>query len=656
MKRKNTLKLLLAPIALSALAFGVTEMKSEALSASADANVTLVELDEKAAIRTADPYGIRFIGSVNVALEQAKTMTIGADVSFTYNGTDYSTEVTADSEKLYEQTTDDGNTYFNIALVDLENDAFNVNFSVQAWVKETAESKKVYSSTTATRSIAYVAGRAKAAGEKAEILDTIINTASEGFTLSANELAMKTGQTKTVEVSGTEVDVVTYEIEDTSVATVDAAGNVTAIKTGSTKLTVTIGNNERDCNISVSEPTATPLDLTSASGLTLGGYELTVDDNFVVSDVLALPALFGAIPEGKEIVAYKQVIGETITPLTATENENELKGVQAGESTQFRFETADGDYYYADVPVYTLVIESKDDLLNMTRILEANKADNGTDDDGNKLYSSGGYFVLGGNVKYATNFCNRFEIANVASDKHGFTGVFDGRGYTISGIRLRRGVKSSDKSNENLSLSRGLFGSLTSSAVVKNVNFDDVCAADNEATNTGILGYFVNGTVSNISLTFTNTSSQGLRSYSGTLAHQIGASAKLNNIVVQIKDITYTGTNAGWLASICNASATASHVYVINTTEKSFDYTYAKNKTQAGNFSKILGETCAYFQGYTDSEGDEVTAIEAFKNGMKTTIDNKTATQSSFTVDKTAFDSEYWDWSDDVPVVYHKEA
>ncbi|MBQ8292093.1 MAG: Ig-like domain-containing protein, partial [Clostridia bacterium] len=580
MKRKNALRLLLAPIALSALAFGVMEMNLEPLSASAGTEIQLVEIDERAAIRTANPYGIRFIGNVNATLEEANTMILGADVEFTYNGQEYSAEVTADNTKLYEQTAG-GNAYFNIALVDLEDDAFNVEFSVKAWVKETAASEKVYSATTATRSIAYVAGRAKAAGETASILDTIINTASANFALSTDELAMKTGQIKAVSVSGTGVDVVKYEITDTSVATVDNAGNVTAIKAGSTELIVTIGNNQRTCDITVTDPVAMPLDLTNASGLTLGGYELTVGKDYVVSDALAVPDLFAAVPDtAEEIVAYKQVIGETVTPLTATDNANELKGVQAGESTQFRFEEADGDYYYADLPVYTLVISDKDELLNMTKILDANKVDNGLNDASQQLYSSGGYFVLDSNVDYNANFCNQFSIDNVASDKHGFTGVFDGRGYTISGIRLRRAGTSP---TTNVSYSRGLFGSLTSSAVVKNVNFDNVCHADIEVKYTGILGYFVNGTVSNISVTFTNENSQGLRANSGTLAYQIGASARLNNIVVQIKDITYAG-DAGWLARVCNVNAQASHVYVINTTAKSYTYTYVGSKDGNTNF------------------------------------------------------------------------
>ena len=77
-----------------------------------------------------------------------------------------------------------------------------------------------------------------------------------------------------------------------------------------------------------------------------------------------------------------------------------------------------------------------------------------------------------------------------------FHGTFDGRGYTISGLNLARPT----------TMYCGLFGQITSSASVKDVNFENVAIRGGEYT--GTLAGFSSGNITNVRITNGSVNSQ----------------------------------------------------------------------------------------------------------------------------------------------------
>ncbi len=74
--------------------------------------------------------------------------------------------------------------------------------------------------------------------------------------------------------------------------------------------------------------------------------------------------------------------------------------------------------------------------------------------DGNDY--NGKYFKLGGNIEYDSSIENNYTA--IGTDSNPFEGIFDGNGYTVSGINIQ--------SNESY---QGLFGVVESGGVVRNV-------------------------------------------------------------------------------------------------------------------------------------------------------------------------------------------
>ena len=159
---------------------------------------------------------------------------------------------------------------------------------------------------------------------------------------------------------------------------------------------------------------------------------------------------------------------------------------------------------YTDVEVITKIIRTEEDLKNMQTlggVHEDKRTVGGTEIT---FYPYSGYFVLGNNIRatvsvdaehaYGAKTCahDGYRSANV--DGMGFTGVFDGRGYTISGFTLKEG---------------GIFGDVSTGAVIKNVAFTNIQLDGSKASG---------------------------------VAHAI-RKAELNNIFLEVSN---EKTNAGW--------------------------------------------------------------------------------------------------------------
>lgn len=75
----------------------------------------------------------------------------------------------------------------------------------------------------------------------------------DAINISATSLSLSAGQSKTLTVSGT-TEAVQWSSDNTSVATVNSAGKVTAKKTGKATITATIGSTTLTCSVTVKKP------------------------------------------------------------------------------------------------------------------------------------------------------------------------------------------------------------------------------------------------------------------------------------------------------------------------------------------------------------------------------------------------------------------
>ena len=109
---------------------------------------------------------------------------------------------------------------------------------------------------------------------------------ASGFTISPATLSVAIGATSRITIS----QQATFKSEDTTIASVDAGGNVTGVKIGSTKITVTSAKNEvKTCAVTVTAVSAVvssalPSSCNGSWGLSAGsGALMTVQDSYWVS-------------------------------------------------------------------------------------------------------------------------------------------------------------------------------------------------------------------------------------------------------------------------------------------------------------------------------------------------------------------------------------
>ncbi len=650
MKRKQTIKMLLIATALTFVG-GATMAKN---AVEAYANEKPVSMNAAAAIRTEDPNGIRFYGQITDDCKEAITQetTMGVKVSFTYNEVDYSEEKTVDLAKLYQK---EGVWTYNAVIAGLPEDAYNMDISVQAFVQMTANGEKVYSEATTTHSIAYIAGQAKKNGEIGTFYDTVINKASENFILSDSAVTLKVGGEKQITYSGTAVKYVQYEIEDDTIASIDDTGKITAIKAGSTTLTVTIGNNTQTCAITVSAP----VNLGE-----LGDVQLSRDDttNEVGTSFDATSLMTALTKKSAEatIQTVKQIVNGETKELTYDADTNTLSGAVAGVSTIVLTDNV-GNEYTATLHVCTLIIKTKTDLSLMTTILEANKVRTGGNASGEiPTFTSGGYFVLGANITWSSGFKSNFILsASYAEvDNNGFTGTFDGRGYTISGLLMQANTDTDTTTGQALH-SVGLFTYIAESGVVKNVKIQGVAATSNEKS--AILAHVIEGKVQNVNIVYYVANRTPTISNTGILCCRATNSAVFENIVVDISQLAFkhNGNNWGllWAYTDLDGLTMVKGVYVIGGATAVMQ---SSGKVWCGAEAQNSATVSAMSR--TGHEGAYFSSADNFTNGLETTAfvadgsayAETTAEHNAWTYINANFSADIWDLSGAIPTLKAK--
>ena len=203
---------------------------------------------------------------------------------------------------------------------------------------------------------------------------------------------------------------------------------------------------------------------------------------------------------------------------------SETIGSKVLGTVRFVFATEDVTYIVSSFKIATKNLTTKKDVQNMRYY-------GGVDTTStNKNY--GGYFVMTKNIvmdydssKVAISTYN-YAVSNDGT--YGFTGIFDGNGYSLSGFWV------------GFTDEYSMFGNVAESGVIRNVAFTDFTYRLGQYIKCGVLGHNFNGTLENVYIEAAiNASSKGEQPHS-PIAYSM-AKAKLKDVVIKF-DTTNLGT------------------------------------------------------------------------------------------------------------------
>ena len=300
-----------------------------------------------------------------------------------------------------------------------------------------------------------------------------------------------------------------WETTDETVAICDEQGRVQAVGAGETELVAkyAINGNVYDAVISVNvlRPSVEfgniDVDLSKAIGdyayLNLGYDAMLVTEVIATENNESVPF----IAEGNSLKIEKDLFADRLGV-----NKVEIIATKAK--------------YVGQVTVATCVIATAEDLEAMIGI--ARIADSYTEGSKYSYYKKAdGYFVLAANIDYENK---AFGLTDSTAENEGFVGIFDGRGYTISNIKVADG-------------SRGLFGGVGKTGVIKNVAFINVQNTENNDPGDGynrrnLLAYTFYGTLENVYIEATRGAITG--AFSGVIGQYKAGTIK--NLVAVITE------------------------------------------------------------------------------------------------------------------------
>lgn len=245
--------------------------------------------------------------------------------------------------------------------------------------------------------------------------------------------------------------------------------------------------------------------------------------------------------------------------------------------------------YQMKATVVTMILDSKEDLDNLHMVSKVND-----------VAVWDGYFVLGNDIEYNgvfSTFCGQ-EQGGTWGGETGFVGIFDGRGYSIKGFATAGAFG-------------GLFGTIGTNGIVKNVGFIDAEIKDS-ADRSGIVASFVYGKISNV---FVQVKQNGAW-WCGGIAEYVYPSAEISNSIVYVTQTNMRDTNLALTAF-------------------SFDNAILKN-----NYS--VGALELYRRG-GDSPvaGEERSDLRKFNSYLE---------MKNANLDVSTFDANIWELSSGVPV------
>ncbi|MDE6373229.1 MAG: Ig-like domain-containing protein, partial [Clostridia bacterium] len=414
------------------------------------------------------------------------------------------------------------------------------------------------------------------------------------ITLSATELTLTVNGTKTVTASAYTADNApvaapfAWSSSDEAVATVEN-GVVKGIAGGTVTITVSFGNVQATCTVTVSEITLDPITLTGFS------YAYNGVNDFVIENE-AFPA------EASEITAT--VIGMdggeiTLTGITLSGNTLTIPAAQFN-SANMPTKSVQMTLYFDGVPmtvngVYLIyTINNLTELQNMKSRLTA-------DFDG--------HLLLGADIDFTGVAMNTWAMKSVA-----FKGIFDGGLHTISNITYAINATAC-----------GLLGNIQAGAVARNIIMTNLSIN----SYSGGIAYLNYGTVENCYVKgelvrdgLNANSAPGNFGCGLLVGRSLNASAKIENCIVEMTGHgeIYDGTNAS--ATIYGGAAFG--MMGAGVTQAKYTNCYAVNadgitlcsNSKPSVFSNFTGETCGNFETMTELLADETAGELAASLGL----------------------------------------
>lgn len=391
---------------------------------------------------------------------------------------------------------------------------------------------------------------------------------------------------------------VVWESDNTDAVQVSQTGAYEFVGEGSATITVTYGKFKATCTVEVDaaavqivDRTGTTLDVEANSTTGLGtqivnaGVEAELFDTFTPTAVY-----FESAPD----TDYNDDAGAESAFFAAYDTGNE-----AARTLTLIVANGDTALYRVKVLVVTKIITTYDELTKMQEYGGVTTAQV-TDGTATCTYHNySGYFVLGGNIivgaeEDALEVGSRESLSSQGSinANYGFSGVFDGRGYTISGLKVYHS---------------GLFGDLATGSVIKNVAFNNVTVTGNtDNSGAGVIGYTSCGaTIENVFISMSTSSAR-----SGAIAGRYMRGGTLKNVVICYEKTG--GYNSGAVSCWTAGALTVDNVYVIYTTS-----TPEKDR-------KLVGEQTFLSNG-TVTEYQEANLSEATFTGLSDTYWTVTA-------------------------------
>ncbi len=259
--------------------------------------------------------------------------------------------------------------------------------------------------------------------------------------------------------------------------------------------------------------------------------------------------------EVKRVMLHGETVG-TYTKITRTvdldKNKLPVSAALMGEDKEFVIET-DRAYYIQQANIYTMVIDTKEELDMMGDIAKACNPSG-------LLWD--GYFVLGADIEYN----GRFKSVGYSSTiyncpervqdwtnglVHGFQGVFDGKGHNVDGLSIDEGTECG-----------GLFGVLNAKGCVRNASFTNASVA----ANSGLICVAGAGTIENVYIQYSSIGAGSLHPsqvrYSGTFFQQgVDVGASVIDCIIDISKAKFS--NSQYVQAMGDPNVEYQRVFVI---------------------------------------------------------------------------------------------
>ncbi len=302
------------------------------VSAGGNENIENVLMEEGASVRykeqeEEDRSGIRFSAYIS---EEFKSENPSAEygmlmIPSTLLGAEE--ELTAETENAADKVTEvwlansdkEGYDKFSTVLYDIPESAYGTVIAARAYIKN--GENYIYSETTQYRSIAQVASGLIAKGaERGEELLSYVDGALKPengghFEVTQTEISLYEGQSMTPEMTVVPAELVaTYKSDNEEVVSVSETGTITAVASGNTDVTVTIGSSVKTISVTVYN-TADPLLV--ASDLDFSGLIPYDQDNFSTGNRIVSKAVTVILSENFS-GTYKITVQEMTSGLAET--------------------------------------------------------------------------------------------------------------------------------------------------------------------------------------------------------------------------------------------------------------------------------------------------------------------------------------------------